>query len=240
MPGGEFLGLGSTFSRIAFELFEPGTVEGTFRQIVDLAERTVERCDAAGIVLLDDDGKATTAAGSPLAAALDRMQLDADDGPGLDASTLNVTLYADNLDDDPRWPEFGLAATAAGVRSVLACSLYAAHPSALNFYARSPAAFDADDRAQAQLFATLARFNLHAAEPRLADDNRARHLTEALRTGEMIGQAQGILMELERITSNQAFDGLRRASQHTNSKLHTIAEDPVGQPPDTARNRPPP
>jgi len=41
----------------------------------------------------------------------------------------------------------------------------------------------------------------------------------------MIGQAQGLLMELEQITSNQAFDGLRRASQHTNSELHKLAED---------------
>ncbi len=40
---------------------------------------------------------------------------------------------------------------------------------------------------------------------------------------ELIGQAQGILMERERITADQAFDVLRRASQHLNVKLREIA-----------------
>ena len=51
----------------------------------------------------------------------------------------------------------------------------------------------------------------------------------------MIGQAQGILMERERIASGEAFDILRRASQHLNRKLRDVAEDLVdtGETPDT-------
>jgi AmiR/NasT family two-component response regulator len=51
----------------------------------------------------------------------------------------------------------------------------------------------------------------------------------------MIGQAQGILMERERITADQAFDILRRASQHLNIKLRDIAQQLVdtGERPDT-------
>jgi AmiR/NasT family two-component response regulator len=51
----------------------------------------------------------------------------------------------------------------------------------------------------------------------------------------MIGQAQGILMERERITSDQAFDILRRASQHLNVKLRDVAQALVdtGERPET-------
>jgi AmiR/NasT family two-component response regulator len=54
-------------------------------------------------------------------------------------------------------------------------------------------------------------------------------------TREIIGEAKGILMERERITSDQAFDVLRRASQHLNLKLRDIAQSLVdtGERPDT-------
>jgi len=132
VPGGELLDLESTFSQIALELFEPGTVEGTLRQIVDLAERAIERCDAAAIVLINDDGNTTTAASSsPLAATLDRMQIDADEGPSLDASTLVQTLYAENLADDHAGPRSAspLGPPASGACSPAPCTRRGRAPS---------------------------------------------------------------------------------------------------------------
>jgi AmiR/NasT family two-component response regulator len=43
----------------------------------------------------------------------------------------------------------------------------------------------------------------------------------------VIGQAQGILIERERITADEAFDILRRASQHLNRRLREVARDLV-------------
>jgi AmiR/NasT family two-component response regulator len=56
----------------------------------------------------------------------------------------------------------------------------------------------------------------------------------------MIGQAVGILMERERISADQAFDILRRASQHLNVKLREVARDLVGtgERPETEESRP--
>jgi AmiR/NasT family two-component response regulator len=93
----------------------------------------------------------------------------------------------------------------------------------LNLYGCLPAAFGATDRAQGLLFATLARLAVDAATDRAEDEARSDNLHEALKTRELIGQAQGILMERERITADQAFDVLRRASQHVNVKLRDIA-----------------
>lgn len=90
-------------------------------------------------------------------------------------------------------------------------------------YGQLPAAFGATDRAQGQLFATLASLALDSAEQRDAREHQALQLTEALKTREVIGQAQGILMERERITADQAFDVLRRASQRMNVKPRVVA-----------------
>ena len=237
----QFLDLERDFSQVALALFAPGTVQGTLQEIVDLAQRTIDGCDAAGILVVDGQTATTAAASGPLVLALDQMQIDTGEGPCLDASTRGPRFYAEDLVDDPRWPTFGPLAVAAGIRCVLAHSLSAQRQSALNLYARLPAAFGATDRARGQLFATLARLALDFAQERASDEKRAGHLIEALQTRELIGQAQGILMERERITADQAFDVLRRASQHVNVKLREVAETLVetGESPKTGRTRRP-
>lgn len=55
----------------------------------------------------------------------------------------------------------------------------------------------------------------------LADSGRA--LQQALLSRDVIGQAKGILMERLRITPDDAFDVLRRASQSLNLKLREVA-----------------
>ena len=56
---------------------------------------------------------------------------------------------------------------------------------------------------------------------------RADQLTEALESNRDIGAAIGILMAQHRITREQAFDLLRRASQRKNVKMRSIAHDVI-------------
>ena len=49
-------------------------------------------------------------------------------------------------------------------------------------------------------------------------------LKQALESRDAIGQAKGILMERHKMTSEQAFEELRRISQHENIKLRDVAE----------------
>jgi AmiR/NasT family two-component response regulator len=60
-----------------------------------------------------------------------------------------------------------------------------------------------------------------------------------LATREVIGQAQGILIERKRTTADQAFDVLRRASQHLNLKVRDVAQTLVdtGEDPGTGASR---
>jgi AmiR/NasT family two-component response regulator len=106
---------------------------------------------------------------------------------------------------------------------------------ALNLYARLPGAFGVVDRAKAVILASLADLALSVAHSHEDETRRSDNLNLALATREVIGQAQGILMERERITPDQAFDILRRASQHLNRKLRDVAQDLVdtGERPET-------
>jgi GAF domain-containing protein len=230
----EFLDLENNFSQVAEALFAAGTVNGTLQRIVDLAVMAVDGCEAAGILLVDET-VTTAAASSPLVVVVDQLQIDAAEGPCLAASTVGSPFYAADLMDDERWQVFAPAAVGAGIRSVLACPLSSQRSGALNLYATLPAAFGVTDRAKGQLFATLAGLALNSAEERASDEKKSANLVEALRTRELIGQAQGILMERERITGEQAFNVLRRASQHMNIRLREVAETLVetGESPET-------
>jgi len=151
------------------------------------------------------------------------------------------SFYADELVGETAWPVFGPGATEKGIRSVLALPLMmSTGAGALNLYARQPAAFGVVDRAKGMLLASLASLALNAAHAHEDEQRRAGNLVTALTTRELIGQAQGILMERERITGDEAFDILRRASQHLNRKLRDVAQDLVdtGQQPDTGQSTP--
>jgi len=139
------------------------------------------------------------------------------------------SVYVDDLTDSPTWPRFGPLAAQAGLRSALAYRLFAGPETlgALLMYARLPGAFNATDRAQGLIFATHASMALSVARSQATERGRTTNLQTALLSREIIGQAQGILMERERITADQAFDLLRRSSQHLNLKLRDVAQELV-------------
>jgi len=229
------------FSDVARTLFAPGSVTGSMQLTVDLAVSAIDGCDAAGMFVVRDGQVITAASSDPIVVELDELQFTSNEGPCLDAVAEGGSTYAADLADDPRWPQFGPAAAHAGIRSALAFRLSDRPISALNLYARMPAAFGATDRAKGVIFATLAGIALDAAGERADDEIRVANLHEALRTRELIGQAQGILIERERITGEQAFDVLRRASQHLNIKVREVAQNLVetGETPPTATTPPP-
>ena len=69
-------------------------------------------------------------------------------------------------------------------------------------------------------------FARHAGLALLAATER-HHLEQALHTRTVIGQATGIVMARYQLTADQAFDVLRRYSQHHNIRLCTVAETVV-------------
>jgi GAF domain-containing protein len=217
-------------------LFVAGGVQDTLDQVVALAVTTIEGCDYAGIFLMVAENVTTPVCSDPLVVEVDALQHRTGEGPCLDALSSASAVYAEDLGDDPRWPNFGPEAEGQGIRSLLAVPLeLSGAPGALNLYARYPRAFGVIDRGRGLLLAAMAGLAFGAARSHEEEERKSAQLHSALATREMIGQAQGILMERERISPDQAFDILRRASQHLNLKLRDVAQALVdtGERPDT-------
>ncbi len=233
--------LTADFSEIARSLFSAGGVHETLTLVAEIAVANVEGCDAAGVFLVVEGAITRPVRTDPLVTEVDALQHETDEGPCLDAIAHRTVFYAGDLGSDPRWPRFGPEAAARGVRSLLALPLTAdGTVGALNLYARYAEAFGVVDRARGLLLAALAALALSTARTHEDDERRASHFRLALTTRELIGQAQGILMERERITADEAFDILRRASQHLNVKLREVAQTLVetGERPDTGPAQP--
>ncbi len=213
---------------VAAMLLAGGTVDQTLQQIVDLAVQAIDGCDEAGLC---EPGLAAghTVPTSKRVADLDELQTALHEGPCIDVLSGEDRVYVHDVADSAVWPTFGPHAVAAGIRSALAYRLFAGDESfgALQLYARLPGDFNATDRAQGLIFAGHAGVALSLAKQREAEGRHADNLQLALVYREVIGQAQGILMQRERITAPQAFDLLRKASMNLNVKLRDVAQQLV-------------
>jgi transcriptional regulator with GAF, ATPase, and Fis domain len=221
-------------------LFSAGSVTDTLASVVALATATVEGCDFAGLFLLEDGVVTTPVHTDHTVLEVDAIQEQTGQGPCLDAIAQRLIFYADDLESDLRWPQFAPQAVAVGIRSVLTLPLSAdGQLGALNLYAIYPAAFGVVDRARAAILASLASLALSVAHSHEDEERRADNLHAALATRELIGAALGILMERERVSADQAFAILRRASQHLNVKLRDVAQNLVetGETPDIGPER---
>jgi GAF domain-containing protein len=228
--------LTETFSETARLLFSAGSVHATLEQVVAVAVETIEGCDFAGLFVLEDNAVVAPVLTDPIVEIIDSLQHQTGEGPCLDAIAHGVMMYGDDLKTDERWPNFGPQAAEQGVRSALALPLTMNGPNgAVNLYATFPAAFGVVDRAKGVILASLASAALAAAHSIEDEERRIENLHSALSSREIIGQAQGILMERERIAADQAFDVLRRASQYLNIKLREVAQTLVdtGEKPET-------
>lgn len=198
------------------------------QKVVDLAVASIAGCDLAGIVLLNADSVCTLAHSETFVLEVDALQEQVGRGPALDVIASGGTSYAEDLGGDDRWGRFGAEAAARGVRSLLATSISLdGMRGALNLYGRDPAAFGSADRVKGVMLAALGGLAIGRARGHEDEQRRVDNLHAALATRAIIGQAQGILMEREGVTADQAFEILRQASQHLNRKLRDVAQDLV-------------
>ena len=231
-PGDQQSDLAASFAQISRALYSAHTVQETLQRIVTFSVSTIEGCSGAGISFVNGDQIVTPVWTEPIVLEIDTMQYTTGQGPCLDAIARGESVYAGDLLTDQRWPDFGPRAARAGMRSLLSFSLSGETIlGALNLYAPLPRAFGATDRAKGLIFATHAGVALGAAreledatQALAVEIERLENLHGALASRQVIGRAEGILMQRELITADQAFDLLRRASQHLNTKLREVAQ----------------
>ncbi len=158
------------------------------------------------------------AASSDLPTRIDAIQMEVNEGPCLDAVYERKTVRVADMSTENRWPHFAERAYQAGAGSMLSFQLYVEGDTlgALNLYAKGTGAFTDESEHVGLLVAA------HAAVA-FAEAQKTEQLQDALTTRDLIGQAKGILMERHKITAQQAFVVLTRASQKSNLKLRDVA-----------------
>ncbi|MEW1955451.1 GAF and ANTAR domain-containing protein [Terrabacter sp. NPDC080008] len=155
-----------------------------------------------------------------LPAKVDAAQMEAGEGPCLDAAYAHETVRVADMATEERWPRFAPAALRLGAASMLSLQLYVENDDlgALNLYSRTPGSFTDDSEHVGLLFASHAAIAFAGAQ-------KVHHLEVAVDRRDLIGQAKGILMERHRITDDEAFRMLVKTSQDKNRKLYEVAED---------------
>lgn len=213
-------------SVVARSLAEESGLQPTLDRTVEHAVRLLDGCQSAGISLVVARRRIETVAlTDELARRGDERQYQLDEGPCLSAIRDAEVVWAPDLANDTRWPRWApWAVENLGVRSMLCIQLYTAADKhgALNLYSRERDAFPPEDHPLATMFATAAAMALKGAQT-------AEELHSAIHTRNIIGQAQGIIMERYSVTSDQAFAVLSRVSQESNVKLAEIAAQVASQ-----------
>jgi GAF domain-containing protein len=187
--------------------------------------RVILDCDDAGIMLTKSRRDVETpAATGPKVDEAHQLQATYDEGSCLDAIEGRATYVSNDLENDPRWPQWGPAAAKLGYRSTLGVRLATRDRGygSLNVYAERLDAFDDDSVQICEMLAAHATVAFASAD-------REVGLITALDSRTTIGQAQGILMQKFDIDADAAFQFLKRLSQHQNQKLVQIADAIVVQ-----------
>jgi GAF domain-containing protein len=205
------------------------TVQSMLDVVVSLAKQLVPQSDGVGITLRESQGWSTASHSDDFVVDIDVKQYKRDSGPCVSAAKENRQYRVDDLSAEHRWEGFAEDASPSGVRSVLSTPLVAADAptGALNIYSFSPEAFGDEAQSIAAVLARHAAIALANKEALGDGELLNAQLREALKSREVIGEAKGILMERDALTSDQAFDALRVLSQGQNRKLREIAQDVV-------------
>ena len=182
-------------------------------------------------------GWASVTLGSPLeptllgsdstqAQAFDGHQLQAREGPSLDAYRSAVAVSTPDATTDPRWPALArLAAGRSPIRGVLAVPIDAAGlTGVLTLYSPEPDSFGPASRRAAELMATAITGVLHNAAECESLRALAANLQRALSSRAVIDQAKGILMAGLGLDAEGAFARLVTVSNRLNVKVRVLAQ----------------
>jgi hypothetical protein len=220
--------LAMVFADIAAQLYDADSFDDVLLRIAEAAVSTIAGCRMASVTLLEQSGYRTAASTDPAATAVDQAQYQSHEGPCLDAVEASM-VYAQSFPDE-RWPSLASRPTDSGVQSALSYRLAAASSGtadsgggSLNSYGVIPCAFNDTAQEIGLILAAHASVAARAVDERSALQSLGRDLEQALLSRDVIGQAKGILMERRKITPEDAFDLLRRSSQHLNVKLREVA-----------------
>jgi hypothetical protein len=206
--------------------------------IIDLLDQLVAHCvellaaDAAGLLLGDAHGQLRVAAASSEDAnTMEMLQLQADEGPCVEAyQTVAQVRVPDLADVIERWPTFVAAVARGGAfRSVHALPLRLRGQAigAVNLFHHTPGPLPGADLALGQALADVATIGILSERAIRRGEVVNEQLQTALNSRVIIEQAKGVVAQRLGVGMDVAFDRLRRHARNHNLRLADLARQAV-------------
>ena len=189
----------------------------------------IEPAVMCGISMTVDAKVGTYVFSHPVVPEVDATQYETGDGPCIDSYRLHHPVYVHSTHRPGPYPDFRATAANHGIGSVLSIPMLAGDVAVggLNLYAEDEEAFDEQDTSVALDVATHAAYLLLNTQSYWDARTLGENLQEAMRSRAEIEQAKGIIMGATGKDAEEAFDELRRQSQHENMKLRDVAREIV-------------
>lgn len=206
------------------------TLPEMLARLVSLANEIVPGSTYAGITLVVDGNASTAALTDEVVPEIDQEQNKTGVGPCVDSARSGLVNLIASTPNDDRWKRFSAACVAHGVLSTLSIPVISRSEkrAALNFYSEEEGGFDGYDLEVANAFGAQASVAITNSESYWSVRQLADQLSVALESRVVIEQSKGCLMA-GGLTSDEAFDRLRKISQHTNRKLRDVAADVIAE-----------
>ncbi|ANZ41661.1 hypothetical protein BBK82_42650 [Lentzea guizhouensis] len=218
--------LAAVSARLAGLLLSRETVHTALTLVTSLAVEALPGTAGAGVTLLDEDGRRTTAAATDAVVEhRDPLQYEWGEGPCLSAWERRCAIRVDDVAGERRWRRWTSAARWSAMRAVVSVPLVAGDTAigAIKVYGREPRAFGERDEYLLTMFAAQAA--VLVANIRSFDNARrlSDALVEQLRGRDVINMAKGVVMAREHVDEGTAFAMLARDSHEGSRKLRDLA-----------------
>ena len=200
---------------------------GTLSQLCDDCA-DVMGATAVGIMLSDGDRPLEMmAASNHRATEIELYEIQADQGPCVEAARTGATVVADSADEIiARWPAFGSRAVAAGFLGAAACPLRWRGDviGAINVFLPRAIVLSDDEERVVQALADVAAIAIiHAGLPPVQDLARITRRALAART--VVEQAKGVIADQTGLDMAASFDRLRALADQRGQPLEAIAQE---------------
>lgn len=206
-----------------------GAIDAGLRLVVALASATVGGADGVSVSLSRHGRIETVASSDDTIAQMDRDQYATGEGPCLSAAAQGHWFHVESLAEEHRWAEFTPRALRDGIASILSTPLMVADRpvGSLNIYSRVERAFGPAEQELAALFADQASGLLADTTSHASAEPTGDQMRRALRSREVIAQAEGVLMGRVGVSAQQASSALRRSARETGMLVRAMAAELV-------------
>ena len=204
-------------------------VQAAMQQIATTTH-TLFDVDGAGLMLLGHDDRLRTAASSDeRIGGLERLQVEHEEGPCLDAYADRELTCSEDLSAEVRWPRFAPAAVDAGLLSVLASPI-PYNQEAIGVVAVVSAdarAWTPEGELALVAFTDLAALLIASTLQGQRTWEAAANLQHALDARTVIEQAKTVLVAQGSPSPRAAYDSLRQQARRERRRIEIVAREVV-------------